>query len=88
MYITIGYKSISMGTVVLEKILESLDCKEIQPVHPKGDHSWVFMLNFVNIFFCIYGEDHMVFIPQFVNVVYQADLQILKNPCMSGLNPT
>ena len=28
--------------VVLEKTLESpLDCKEIQPVHPKGDHSWV-----------------------------------------------
>ena len=27
----------------LEKILESpLDCKEIQPVHPKGDQSWVF----------------------------------------------
>ena len=26
-----------------EKILESpLDCKEIQPVHPKGDQSWVF----------------------------------------------
>ena len=31
-------------TVVLEKTLESLlDCKEIQTVHPKGDHSWVFM---------------------------------------------
>ena len=30
-------------TVVLEKILESpLDCKEIQPVHSKGDRSWVF----------------------------------------------
>ena len=30
-------------TVVLEKILESpLDCREIQPVHPKGDQSWVF----------------------------------------------
>ena len=30
-------------TVVLEKILEShLDSKEIQPVHPKGDQSWVF----------------------------------------------
>ena len=30
-------------TVVLEKTLESpLDCKEIQPVHPKGDQSWVF----------------------------------------------
>ena len=34
---------------VLEKTLESpLDCKEIQPVHPKGDHpkgdqSWVFI---------------------------------------------
>ena len=30
-------------TVVLEKTLESpLDWKEIQPVHPKGDQSWVF----------------------------------------------
>ena len=29
-------------TVVLEKTLESpLDCKEIQPVHPKGNQSWV-----------------------------------------------
>ena len=28
-------------TVVLEKTLESrLDCKEVQPVHPKGDQSW------------------------------------------------
>ena len=31
-------------TVVLEKILESpMDCKEIQPVQPKGDQSWVFI---------------------------------------------
>ena len=30
-------------TVVLEKTLESpLDCKEIQPVHPIGDQSWIF----------------------------------------------
>ena len=30
--------------VVLEKTRESpLDCKEIQPVHPKGDQSWVFI---------------------------------------------
>ena len=30
--------------MVLEKSLESpLDCKEIQPVHPKGDQSWVFI---------------------------------------------
>ena len=31
-------------TVMLEKTLESpLDCKEIQPVHPKGDQSWIFI---------------------------------------------
>ena len=31
-------------TMVFEKTLESpLDCHEIQPVHPKGDHSWVFI---------------------------------------------
>ena len=31
-------------TVALEKTLESpLDCKEIQPVHPKEDQSWVFI---------------------------------------------
>ena len=28
----------------LEKTVESpLDCKEIQPVHPKGDQSWIFI---------------------------------------------
>ena len=36
-------KNWCLWTVVLEKTLESpLDCKEIQPVHPKGDQSWVF----------------------------------------------
>ena len=31
-------------TVVLEKTLESpLDCKEIQPVHPKGNQFWIFI---------------------------------------------
>ena len=31
-------------TVVLEETLESpLDCKEIQPVHPKGNQSWIFI---------------------------------------------
>ena len=30
--------------MVLEKTLASpLDCKEFQPVHPKGDQSWVFI---------------------------------------------
>ena len=37
-------KNWCFGTVVLEKTLESpLDWKEIQPVHPKGDQSWVFI---------------------------------------------
>ena len=37
-------KSWCFWTVVLEKTLESpLDCNEIQPVHPKGDQSWMFI---------------------------------------------
>ena len=37
-------KNCCFWTVVLEKTFESpLDCKEIQPVHPKGDESWVFI---------------------------------------------
>ena len=37
----VGY--LSLMAVVLEKTLESsLDCKEIQPVHSKGDQSWDF----------------------------------------------
>ena len=41
-----GLQSIGLQRVeeVLEKTLESpLDCKEIQPVHLKGDQSWVFI---------------------------------------------
>ena len=38
-----GIKNWCFWTVVLEKTLESpLDWKEIQPIHPKGDQSWVF----------------------------------------------
>ena len=37
-------RNLCFWTVVLEKTLESpLDCKEIQPVHPKGDQSWIFI---------------------------------------------
>ena len=37
------WKNWCFWTVVLEKTLESsLDCKEIQPVHPKGNQSWIF----------------------------------------------
>ena len=38
-----GPKHWCFWSVVLEKTLESpLDCKEIQPVHPKGSQSWIF----------------------------------------------
>ena len=38
------YYMLMHWTVVLEKTLESLlDCKEIQPIHPKADQSWVFI---------------------------------------------
>ena len=30
-------------TVVLETLESPLDCKEIQPVHPKGNQSWIFI---------------------------------------------
>ena len=37
-------KNCYFWTVVLEKNLESpLDCKKIQPVHPKGNQSWLFI---------------------------------------------
>ena len=37
-------KNWCLWTVVLEKTLESpLDCKEIQPVNPKGNQSWIFI---------------------------------------------
>ena len=38
-------KNWCLWTVVLEKTLESpLVCKEIQPVHPKGNQSWIFIV--------------------------------------------
>ena len=41
---TWALKNWCFWTVVLEKTLESpLDCKEIQPVHPKGNQSWIFI---------------------------------------------
>ena len=39
-----GLKNWCFWTVMLEKTLESpLDCKGIQPVHPKGNQSWIFI---------------------------------------------
>ena len=43
MLLNYGVGEDSLFFFYLEKTLESpLDCKEIQPVHPKGDQSWVF----------------------------------------------
>ena len=43
-YRKLSTEELMLLNVVLEKTLESpLDCKEIQPVHPKGDQSWVFI---------------------------------------------
>ena len=42
---SLAQKNLCFWTVLLEKTLESpLDFKEIQPVHPKGDQSWVFVM--------------------------------------------
>ena len=50
-------------------------------------HKW--MLNFVKGFLCIYWDNHMAFIFQFVKVVYYLlDLRILKNPCIPGIKTT
>ena len=36
-------KNWCFGTVVLKNLESPLDCKEIQPVHPKGNQSWIFI---------------------------------------------
>ena len=50
--------------------------------------NYIWVLNFVKGFLCIYWDNHMVFLFQIVNVVYYIDLQILKNPCIPGIKPT
>ena len=50
------------------------------------NHKWV--LNFIKRFFCIYWDDHMIFIGQFIIMVYNIDLHISKNLCISWINPT
>ena len=44
LYRKLSSKEMMLWTVVLEKTLESpLDCKEIQPINPKGNQSWMFI---------------------------------------------
>ena len=50
-------KNLCFWTVVLEKTLESpLDCKEIQPVHPKGDQSWILKVLMLKLKFQYFGH--------------------------------
>ena len=59
--------------VVLEKTLESpLDCKEIQPVNPKGNQSWIF----------IRRTDAEAEAPYFGHLLWRADS--LEKPLMLG----
>ena len=46
------------------------------------------MLNFMYCFFCIYWDDHIIFILHFVNMVYHIDWQMLNYPCIPGINFT
>ena len=47
------------------------------------------VLDFVKSFFCMYWDDHIVFILWFVNVVLDLiDAHMLKNPFILGINPT
>ena len=51
------------------------------------NHKWV--LTFVKGFFCIYWDDHMVFIFQFVNMVYHIDwFAYIEEFLIPGINPT
>ena len=57
-------------TVVLEKTLESpLDCKEIQPVHPKGNQSWILI-----------GRTYLKLKLQYLATSYE-ELTHWKRPC-------
>ena len=71
-------------------VIYGLYCVEVGSffAHFSGEffyHKW--MLNFIKSFFCIYLDDHIIFI-QFVNVVYHTDLWMLKDPCIPEINPT
>jgi len=48
----------------------------------------IWMLNFVKYFLCICCGDYMLFTFHFVNVMFHIDLQMLNQPCITGINPT
>ena len=47
------------------------------------------MLNFIKSFLCMYSDYHMMFIFQFVNMVYHTDwFEYIENSCIPWINPT
>ena len=71
-------------------VIYSLYCVEVSSLYTHFFESFYYkwVLNFVKCFFCIYWDDHMIFILQYVNMVYYIDLQILNHPYIPGINAT
>ena len=66
-------------TVVLEKTLESpLDCKEILPVHPKGNQSWIF-IGRTSTFIDVEAETPILWPPDAKNWLIRKDLDAGKD---------
>ena len=78
--------------VSCESVINSFYCIEVVPhsAHSLESFYQAWVLNFVKRFFCIYWEDHMAFIFQFVDVgcITLIVSWLLKNPCIPEINPT
>ena len=46
------------------------------------------IFDFVKSFFCIHWDDHIIFILQFIDILYHIDLQIPNHAQIFGMNPT
>ena len=57
------------------QVSDDLYCVEVCSLYPHSLETFYLkrVLNFIKSFFCIYWDDHMVFILQFVDVVYHTD---------------
>ena len=72
-------------TVVLEKTLESpLDCKDIQPVHPRGDQPWVFLGRKVMTYLDSILKSRDVTLPTKVHLVKAMVYPVVMYGCESG----
>ena len=73
-------------------VMNCLYYVEICFLHTHFDESFLnheVMLNFFKCFFCIYWEDHVIFILRFINVVYHIDWFVEIQPSLHPwINPT